>query len=490
MDAHLAVDGVILGLAALLALGIAGTFLAERTALPGLLVSLGIGMAIGNDGVGWVHIGLDDLNWVEGASIGALVLILFSGGLATPARALRASAAPAFAMATLGVGISMVTVAAIARPIFDLDWNTALLLGAVIASTDAAAIFSALRGVAIPTRIRSLLEIESGFNDPMAVLLTVGVLAAFHGRPTASDWVWFGVRQLGGGAVAGLAVGFGGAALLQRARFHSSAAAAVAALSVAGLSYGLAARIGGSGLLAAFLAGAVVGNRVTRHRRLIVGLHDSLGEAAELGLFLLLGLLVEPSELPRQAGRAVLVALVLVLVARPLAVHVILPWFRYTFREQVMVAWSGLRGAVPIVLATFPLIEGHPAGLTIFNVVFFVVILSTAAQAMTVGRVAARLGLQEERSPWSPVVEALPVERLGGELVEVELGDDSPVLRRAIRDVPLPDRCRITAIIRGHDVLVPDGATRLAAHDLLLVFAPDASRSVTALRRWAEPGDP
>ena len=486
MDAHLPVDGVILVAAGLLALGLLGTGLAEKTPVPSLLFSLGIGMAIGSDGLGWVHVNLSDLHWVEGLSISALALILFSGGLSTPWSSMRSQGAPAAVMATAGVGITMATVAFVARPILDLDTNTALLLGAVIASTDAAAIFSALRGVAIPGRVKSLLEVESGFNDPMAVLLTVGVLAAFHGHPTAGDWITFGLRQIAGGLAAALVVGFAGSWVLQRSRFHSSAAAAVAALALAGLSYGVAAKLGGSGLLAAYVAGVVVGNRVTRHRRMIVGLHDSLGEAAEIGLFLLLGLLVEPSQLPHQAGRAVVVAIVLVFVARPLAVGVLMPWFGFKPRELPLIAWAGLRGAVPIVLATFPLIEDHPAGLVIFNVVFFVVILSTALQGITVGRVAKTLGLEADAQPWSPIVEAIPVERLGGELVEVDLGDRSPVIGRALRDVPLPDRCRITAIIRGDAVLVPDGTTELASHDLLLVLAPDAVTGTTALRSWAE----
>ena len=485
MDAHLPVDGVILVTAALLALGLIGTGLVERTPVPSLLVSLAIGMAIGSDGLGWVQVGFTDLHWVEGVAIAALALILFSGGLSTPWAAMRSEGAPAAVMATAGVGITMATVALVARPVLDVDTNTALLLGAVVASTDAAAIFSALRGLSIPNRVRSLLEVESGFNDPMAVLLTIGVLAAFRDHPGSEDWVWFGFRQIVGGLSAAIAVGFGGSWLLQRTRFHSSAAAAVAALSLAGLSYGAATMLGGSGLLAAYVAGVVVGNRVTRHRRLIVGLHDSLGEAAEIGLFLLLGLLVSPSELPGQAVRAVVVAVVLVFVARPLAVGVLMPWFGFKVRELPILAWAGLRGAVPIVLATFPLIDGHPAGRTIFNVVFFVVILSTAAQAMTVGRLAARLGLQAESEPWSPIVETVPVDRLGGELVEVDLGSQSPVLGHRLRTVPLPARCRITAIIRGDEVLVPDGETEFAADDLLIVFAPDAIVGADALMTWA-----
>lgn len=393
MDAHLPVDATILTAAALLALGLAGATFAERTAVPGLLVSLGIGMAIGSDGLGWVHVGFGDLHWIEGVSIAALVLIVFRGGLATAWPAVRANGPPAAALATVGVGITMATVALVARPVLHLGADTALLLGAVVASTDAAAIFSVLRSVPLPGRLRSVLEIESGFNDPMAVLLTVGVLATVHGHPTALDWAWFALRQVGGGVGAGVAVGLCGAGALRRARFHGPAAAAVGALSLAGLSYGLATRLGGSGLLGAYVAGILVGHRVTRHRDLVVGLHDALAEAAEIGLFLLLGLLVSPSTLPAQAGRALLVAGVLVFVARPLAVGAILPWFRFGAREVVVVAWAGLRGAVPIVLATFPLIEDHRAGRTIFDVVFFVVLVSSAAQALTVGPLARRLGL-------------------------------------------------------------------------------------------------
>lgn len=483
MDAHLPVDEVILAVAALLALGLIGTGLIERTPVPALLVSLAIGMAVGSDGLGWVHVGFTDLHWVESVAITALALILFSGGLATPWQSIRAHGPPAAVMATAGVGITMATVAVVARPLLGLETNTALLLGAVVASTDAAAIFAALRHVAIPGRVGSVLEVESGLNDPMAVLLTVGVLAVVRSDPTAGDWLWFGFRQIAGGMLAAVAVGFGGSWLLQRVRFPSSAAAAVAALSVAGLSYGAAAALGGSGLLATYVAGVVVGQRVTRHKRLIVGLHAALGEAAEIGLFLLLGLLVFPSELPDQAGRAVAVAAVLVFVARPLAVGVLMPWFGFKVRELAVLSWAGLRGAVPIVLATFPFSQDVPAARTIFNVVFFVVIISTAAQAMTVGRLVNALGLPPAAEPWSPIVETIPVDRLGGELVEVDLGARSSVIGHVLREVPLPARCRITAIIRGDDVLVPDGDTELAAHDLLLVLAPDADS--VGLMTWA-----
>ncbi|HEX2576990.1 MAG TPA: potassium/proton antiporter [Aquihabitans sp.] len=485
MEASLPIDGVILAVAALLALGLLGTTVVRRTPVPSLLVSLAIGMALGSDGLGWVDVGFADLDWVQGASIAALVLVLFSGGLSTPTAAVREAGPAAALMATAGVGLTMGVVALVARPLLDVELETALLLGAVVASTDAAAIFSALRDAPIPGRVRSLLEVESGFNDPTAVLLTVGVLEATRRSPSADEWLAFGLRQLGGGALVGVAVGVAAAVVLQRARFHSSATAAVAALTAGGLAFGLATLVGGSGLLATYVAGVVIGGRVTRHLRLVRGLHASLGEAAEIGLFLLLGLLVFPSQLPEQAGRGLLIAVVLTFVARPFAVGVLLPWFGYRPRELTLIAWAGLRGAVPIVLATFPLIDGHPAGLTIFNVVFFVVVLSTAAQAMTVAPLARRLGLAAEPEPWRAVVETVPVDRLGGELVELDLGPASPVAGRLLREVPLPARCRVTALIRGDDVVVPDGDTRLADHDHLLVLAPDAGAGTEALRRWA-----
>ena len=246
----------------------------------------------------------------------------------------------------------------------------------------------------------------------------------------------------------------------------------------------MAAAIGASGFLAVYVAGLVIGARVPRHRRLIRSFQDSLGSVAEIGLFLLLGLLVFPSDLVELAPRGLVIAAVLVFVARPIAVAVCLPWFRTTWQETTIVAWAGLRGAVPIVLATFPLSVGHPQGVLIFNIVFFVVLLSALVQGLTVTPLARRLGLEADPSPWESMVDVVPLDRVQGDLIEVELDPGSPVVGRSLADAPLPDRARIAAIFRADEVVVPTGSTELCAGDRLLVVTT-APQHIEHLVAWA-----
>lgn len=483
VESALAVDEIVLAVGALLALGVLGAGIASRFQLPGIVVSLGLGMALGSDGLGWIEIGAGDLDWVQSLSVMALVLILFDGGLSTSTRAVRDLAAPAMMLATVGVGATMIIVAGGARLLLDVEWETALLLGAVVSSTDAAAVFSVLRRAPVPARLRNLLEVESGFNDPAAAMLTIGVLDTWRSSPTAGDWVRFGVTHLSVGALAGVVVGLVGIAVLNRVRLDSGPRLALLALAFGGLAYGLATLLHGSGLLACYLAGLLIGNGVLRHRRIIQSFHAALGSGAELALFLVLGLFVFPSQIGSQFFEALAVAAVLVFVARPVAVALCLTWFRFSWRQQSLAAWGGLRGAVPIVLATFPLTAGHPDGQVIFDQVFFVVLMSAVLQGATVGPMAKALKLPAEQRAWSAVVESIPLDR-AGELLEVELPANAAIVGRALRQVPMPQGARIAAVVREALVMVPDGDTVLAEDDLLLVIVPDGSGADRSLTGW------
>ena len=485
VESGLAVDEIVLAVGALLTLGVLGAGIASRFQLPGIVVSLGLGMALGSDGLGWVDIGVNDLDWVQSLSVMALVLILFDGGLSTSTRAVRDLAAPAALLATAGVGVTMAVVACGARLLLAVEWETALLLGAVVSSTDAAAVFSVLRRAPVPARLRNLLEVESGFNDPAAAMLTIGVLETWRASPTAGNWVLFGITHLAVGALAGVLVGLVAIAVLNRVRLDSAPRLALLALAFGGLSYGLATLFHGSGLLACYLAGLMIGNGVLRHRRIIQSFHAALGSGAELALFLVLGLFVFPSQIGSQFFEALAVAAVLVFVARPIAVALCLTWFGFSWRQQTLAAWAGLRGAVPIVLATFPLAAGHPDGQVIFDQVFFVVLISAALQGVTVGTVAKALRLPAEQPAWSAVVESIPLDR-AGELVEVELPADAVIVGKSLRQVPMPSRARIAAVVRDTRVVVPDGDTVLAADDLLLVIVPDGAGADRALTGWVD----
>jgi cell volume regulation protein A len=297
-------------------------------------------------------------------------------------------------LATAGTAITAFTVGGVFFAVFDLSWNTSLLITAVVASTDAAAVFAVLGGAGLPRRLLMTLEVESGFNDPMAVLLTVGLLEAAHGGFGAGGWLVLGIRQLAGGAIVGLLVGRIGAAALRRPGPAELSRSPVLAMAIGGFAYGLAAVLGGSGFLAVYIAGLLIGRDV-RFRKAVEVFHKGLASTAQIGLFLMLGLLVFPSDLPAVAGKALLIAAVLVFVARPLAVMVCLAPFGFSRGERIVASWAGLRGGVPIVLATFPLTELHPDGHLIFNIVFFVVLLSATVQGLTIARLARRLGVTE-----------------------------------------------------------------------------------------------
>jgi len=395
MHSSFPVDAGILFGAALVIVGIVVAGVADRYRFPGLVFFLMLGMAVADDGLALVHFA--DAHLAQNVAIVALVVILFEGGLATSPKAVRRAGAPAALLATVGVVITAAIAAGGAALAFDLPASSSLLIGAVVASTDAAAVFSALRGQTMPARVRDLLQMESGLNDPVAVMLTIGMVEVWRGHPTAGDWIAFGALHLVGGVTVGLGIGVIARVGLRRLHLPSSSSYPVLALGVAGLSYGLATEIGSSGFLAVYITGLVLG-RKRRLARSLLQFHEGLAAAAEAVLFLMLGLLVFPSHMIDVLGPALVVAVALMFVARPVAVFLCLPWFRFNRRELAVVSWAGLRGAVPIVLATIPLTAGHPDGSLVFNVVFVTVIASLVVQAGTVGILVKRLGFPEEPS--------------------------------------------------------------------------------------------
>lgn len=485
MTADLPADALLLVAGALLVGGALLAGYADRLRLPAPLLFLGLGMVLGDDGLGLISVSFDDTGLVQAVGSIALVFILFYGGLTTKPTDLRRAAVPGVLLATIGVLVTAGIVAAATRAIFDVPWSTAILLGAAISSTDAAAVFAVLRRTALPRRLQSLLEVESGANDPLAVMLTVGALATFTQPVAVGDWVVFGTRQLVGGAATGVAVGTIAVTVLNRVRLVSSGLYPVLALAAAALGYGLAAALGTSGFLSVYVVGLLVGARVPRHRRPIQAFHDALANTAEIGLFLLLGLLVFPSQLVDVALRAVIVAAVLTFLARPVAVHMHLWPLGYSRAERHLVTWAGLRGAVPIVLATFPLVSGHPQGVLLFNIVFFVVFTSVALQGTTIGLLARRLGLDEGAQVWAPVAEAAPLEGVDADLVEVDVTADLPIAGKQLRDVPLPAGGVLTAVIRGRRTTLATGDTVLQPGDLLLIALPRQRDPTAKIVAWA-----
>jgi potassium/hydrogen antiporter len=482
------IDPLVLLAGALLAGGVLVAGLSRRIAVPGALLFLALGMAVGDDGLGLVT--FNDPGLARDLGIIALIVILFEGGLTTKPSDLRRAALPGLSLATVGVLITGGVTAGVVYLLLDVAPLTAALVGAVVASTDAAAVFDMLRRAPLSPRLSAILKVESGANDPIAIALTLGILALWAGEVTTAALVGFALLQLLGGAVIGGVVGLAGAGLLRRVELGADTLYPVLALAFAGIAYGLSVQVGASGFLAVYVAGLLVGALVPRRRRGILGFHAGIATVADIGLFLVLGLLVLPSRLPDVALPALAVVAALTLVARPIAVAVALgPARGLGWRDSTVVGWAGLRGAVPIVLSTFPFTVGYPDGQAIFDIVFFVVLVSTLVQGVTVAPLVRRLGIAAERPGWAPVAEALPLEGVDVDLVEVHVTADLPVSGCSLAEIPSVEGVLVVGIVRGDDMLVPTGLTELRDGDLVVVAVQPQEEAAIRATAWAR-GEP
>ncbi len=456
---------------AVLLVAVAAVRISVRSGLPSLLIFLGIGLLLGENGLG-ISFDSEELTQVLGYC--ALVLILAEGGLTTRWSGIRKSVAPAAVLSTVGVFVSVGVVAVAARYVLNLDWTVALLIGAILSSTDAAAVFSVLRTVPLPRRLSGMLEAESGFNDAPVVILVVALAA--QSVPTAEHHPWWYVLleagvELVGGTVIGLLVGWAGAWLLRRVAGASSALFSIGVVSLVVLAYAIAATVHTSGFIAAYLSALVLGNLGLPHRAAVHSFSSALGSIAQIGLFIMLGLLASPTELPEQIGPALLIGLVLLLVARPLSVLVSLTPFRIPLRDQAFLSWAGLRGAVPIVLATVPATLGTANAARIFNLVFVLVIIFTLVQAPTLPWVARRLGLAESVRSVDLDVETTPLETMGADVIQVTVGERSRLHGVELFELRLPPGANVTLVVRDGKGFVPQGQTVLRHGDQLLVVS-------------------
>jgi potassium/hydrogen antiporter len=462
---------------ALVILGsILSSVVTARLGVPLLLVFLGIGMLLGAEGPGGLVFENIPLAHLVGSV--ALAVILFDGGMRTPIRNFRIALKPALGLATVGVVLTSGLTGLFAYWWLGLSWLESLLLGAIVGSTDAAAVFSLLhaRGRELKSRVGATLEIESGSNDPMAIFLTI-VLIELILLPDAA----FGlvvvvefVQQMGLGVVIGLLGGLALLALINRLPMSASfypLAAMAGALTI----FGLAGLLGGSGFLAVYLAGLVLGNRPLESSQNIKRFHDGIASLSQIGMFLMLGVIVTPSELLPVAVDAGLLAAVLILVARPVAVALCLLPFHFPWREQVFIGWVGLRGAVPIILALFPLLAGLESADYFFHLVFFVVLLSLLVQGWTITPLARWLRL--ELPPTPTRVQRTELDIPGQqemELVGYRLADSTPVVRGAWSSFRLPNSARLVAHLRGGRLLDTLDILDLRAGDHLYIMVAPA----------------
>jgi cell volume regulation protein A len=460
--------GAILAASIVVALG------AARTGLPVLVAFLALGMLLGSDGPGGIE--FDDAKLAREVGIIGLAAILYEGGLQTSWRRLRQVAAPAFLLSTVGVAVSAVLTGVAAYWLFDLSWLESVLLGAVVSSTDAAAVFATLRFTHIRRTLARTLEAESGGNDPMAIALTIGLIAwveqADYGLADLSLLV---LQELGLGLLVGVALGIGASWVFARLPQSIGAFAPVASVSAAALSFGAADVIGGSGFLAVYLVGLAVGSTPSRYRRQLVAFHEGLAFLAQVALFIVLGLLVFPSDLRDIATAGLVLALLLMLVVRPAAVWISTAFSAYDSRERLLLGWAGLRGAIPIVLATFVLSSDVPEREDIFNAVFFIVLVSTIVQGRTLEWVAGKLGLLSPAPAVAhPPLEVGPLSKL--DLIDFVVAPDHAIAGAAVREVGLPRSAIIAVVARGDDTIPPRGSTMIEPGDRLFVLAPHAMR--------------
>jgi potassium/hydrogen antiporter len=476
---------VLLGATLVLLAGVAAVRVSTRAGLPSLLLYLGIGLVIGEAGIG---LGFEnaDLTMVLGTM--ALAVILAEGGFTTRWDVIRPVIGVSAVLATVGVAVSVTVTAGLAYLALDVDLRTAVLLGAVVSSTDAAAVFSVLRQMPLRRRVRATLEAESGFNDPPVIILVVLVTsdAWAQGNPLSAAGMM--AYQLAVGAVVGVAVARAGQWVLSRSALPAAGLYPLATMAIAILAFAVAGVLGGSAFLAIYVAGMWLGNAALPHRNATAGFAEGLAWLAQIGLFVLLGLLASPSRLPDALLPALIVGGGLLLVARPLSVMVCVSPFGVSWREQAFMSWAGLRGAVPIVLATIPITVGLPSAHRIFDVVFLLVVVFTLVQGPTLPFAARWLGVAEDGTTRDVTIESAPLDAIDATLLQFALPQGSRLAGVSVSELRLPGDAVITLILRDGELFVPDQDTVLRARDHLLLAASnhgraDAERRLRAVSR-------
>jgi cell volume regulation protein A len=455
---------------ALLASGIAGAFLADRIRIPGLLLFLGLGMLAGSQGIGGIHFSNTELARTLGTI--ALVLILFEGGLTSGWSEIRPVLGTAASLATIGTLITAAIAGLAAKLIFGFGTLEGLLVGAAIAATDSAAIFAVLRRSTLKKRLARSLEGESGMNDPVALLLVIGFI----------DWIQkpgYGIADMAGllalklalGIAIGLALGWVAVRLLNAVKLPTDGIYPVATIAVAALAYGLAEVAHGSGLLAVYLTALALGSANIPAKRTVVSFHEGLGWVSQIALFILLGLLIFPSQLDDVALKGIALSAVLILVARPIAAFVATAFAPLDSRERLMLGWAGLRGATPIWLATFPVVAGIRSGDEEFAIVFFVVVTSTLIQGASFEPLAKRLGLTTDE-PALPqrLLESGRIREMGGDVVAFRLPPGAAAAGHHVRELELPREALVNVIVRDGHAIPPRGSTELQEGDELHIL--------------------
>ncbi len=502
MQMEINLDGILLVSAVVLIAAIIAARLGARIGLPSLLLFLGLGMVMGDSVLGFQF---SDPDLARALGFGALVLILAEGGLTTRWQEIKPSVGAAGMLATVGIFVSVGLMTLFAHFVLGLDLWIAVLLGAVISPTDAAAVFSVLRRVPIPHRLRGTLEAESGLNDAPTVLLVVLASAAATGSEShgggLAGLIGTIALELVAGLVIGIVLGWIGVQILRRVALPSSGLYPLAALVWTVFAYAVGATLHTSGFAAVYVCALMLGNAQLPHRGATRSFVEGIGWIAHIGLFIMLGLLASPARVSLQA---VLVALAagafLTFVARPLAVFVSTVWFKFRPREQIFLSWAGLRGAVPIVFATIPLSVDVPGGIFLFDVVLVFVIVFTLLQAPTLPLVARLLRLVDHEAARDVEVEAAPLDRISADLLQVRIPEGSRLIGVEIGELRLGKHTVVSLVIRNDSPFPPSEGTRIRESDELLIVTPALLRQQTEerlrsigrrgrLARWHKPDE-
>lgn len=469
---HINIEYFIFFTAVLLILGVLTTKFSTRLGVPALVLFLLVGMVMGSDGLGLIH--FDNPNLTQLIGIFALVVILFEGGLQTKWSSVKAVTVPSLSLATLGVLLTTIVVAVAAKLIFGVTWLEGFLFGAIVGSTDAAAIFAVLKGQNIHDRLSSTLEAESGTNDPMAVFLTLSIIELMTvDNPSYLLLIGSFIWQMGMGLGMGFLLGKFASNAINKINLDSSGLYPIFALAFSLLTYSLTDIIGASGLLAVYIAALVIGNSDLTYRQSIFRFNEGFAWMMQILMFIILGLLVFPSEFLSLniIFKGLLLSIILIFIARPVAVFLSTFRMKFNNKEKVFLSWAGLKGAVPIVLATFPMTMGLENSQLFFNVVFFVVLTSALIQGSTISLLAERLGLNGPKKVEAPhSLELVSIGKANAEIIEFEVSETAYITGKMLKDITFPKDVLISAIIRAKDLVTPYGETTIMSGDILYIL--------------------
>lgn len=469
-------ENILLISSILLLLSIVASKTSGKLGVPALLFFLAIGMLAGSDGIGNIH--FDDPELAQWLGVLALTLILFSGGLETRWQSVKPVFAMGLTLSTLGVLLTAVACAVFIHLLTDFTFLESLLMGSIVSSTDAAAVFSILRSknIGLKGNLRPLLELESGSNDPMAYFLTIGLTGILAGeRDSLLSLIPFFFQQMFLGALVGYGMGKLMVFVINRISLDYEGLYSVLVMALVLFTYASTTYVQGNGFLAVYISAIVMSNSNFLHKKSIIRFYDGVAWLMQIGMFLALGLLVFPTQMLPFVVNGMEIALLLMFVARPLAILLSLSFYRLNWRELTLISWVGLRGAVPIVLATFPLIAGLSKSDTIFNIVFFIVLSSVALQGTTIPWVARRLYLfKPQKFRRKTAMELEMTEFVSSQLFEIEVMPGSAAENRQIVQINFPATALVVLINRKGKYLTPSGSTQLEKGDILLIMSSDS----------------